>query len=42
MLSSAERGEVLGRELPGCLLPLDAEGQSGQGLASAVQEQLSN
>lgn len=42
MLSSSERGEVLGRQPPGCLLPLDAEGQSGQGLASAVQERLSN
>lgn len=40
MLSSAE-GEVLCRQPPGCLL-LDAEGQSGRGLASAVQEKLSN
>lgn len=42
MLSSSEGGEVLGRQPPGCLLPLDAEGPSGQGLASAVQERLSN
>ena len=41
MLSSAEGGEVLGRQPPGYLL-LDAEGQSSPGLVSAVQEKLSN